>query len=137
MGRGLLATAVVAVLGGLLAVAGTAGPVSTGVPSTAAFRLADGSAGCAFDGSALSCRAARDRTAVVMDAEGRTQAEHVDFEWNATTTVLRSAERWLHGTFSCRVVRREIVCSTLSGGLLVAGTRGLAGSAPPVTFTAP
>jgi hypothetical protein len=137
MGRGLIATAAVAVLGGLLAVSGSAGPVSAGAPSTAAFRLADGSAGCAFDGALLTCRAARDRTAVVMDAEGRTQAEDVDFEWNATTTVLRSSERWLHGMFSCRVAHREIVCSTLSGGLLVAGARRIAGSAPPVTFTAP
>jgi hypothetical protein len=125
-----------AVLGGLLAVSGTAGPVSAGTPATAAFRLADGSAGCAFEGSRLAC-SAREGTAVVMDAGGRTEAERVDVEWTSQTTVLRSSERWLHGSFSCRVASREIVCTTLSGGLLVAGTTRIAGAAPAATFNAP
>src|ERR687897_1521696 len=132
MGRGLFALAVVAVLGGLLAVAGTAGPVSAGAPASAAFRLPDGSAGCAFDGEKLACRALRDTTAVVMDTSGQTEAEHVDVEWSNATTVLRSSERWWHGGFSCGVEEREIVCSTLSGGLLVAGASRIAGAAPPV-----
>ena len=132
MGRGLLALAVVAVLGGLLAVAGTARPVSAGAPASAAFRLPDGSAGCAFDGSKLACRAARDTTAVVMNTAGQTEADRVDVEWNAATTVLRSSERWWHGEFSCGVEDREIVCTTLSGGLLVAGAARVAGAAPPL-----
>jgi hypothetical protein len=122
MGRGLLSTAVVAVLGGFLAVSGAASPVSFGAPAEAAFRLADGSAGCAFDGSRLACRGARARSAVVLDVSGSAHADDVEVDWNAGTTVLRSSERWLHGSFSCRVAVRQVVCTTLSGGLLVAGT---------------
>ena len=112
--------------------AGTAGPVSAGAPASAAFRLPDGSAGCAFDGEKLACRALRDTTAVVMDASGQTEADRVAVEWSNATTVLRSSERWWHGGFSCGVEEREIVCSTLSGGLLVAGATRIAGAVPPV-----
>src|SRR5918995_1538930 len=132
MGGGFLPFAWAAAPGGLLAGPGPAAPVPGGAPASAAFRLPDGSAGCAFDGEKLACRALRDTTAVVMDTSGQTEAEHVDVEWSNATTVLRSSERWWHGGFSCGVEEREIVCTTLSGGMLVAGASLIAGAAPPV-----
>jgi len=133
MGRGLLALAFVAALGGLLAVSGTANSASSGAPATAAFRLADGSVGCAFDGARLACRSANAGNAVVLTSEGRTHADDVGVVWNAATTVLRSSERWLHGSFSCRVDTEEVICTTLSGGLLAAGPARVGGASPALT----
>ena len=53
MGRGLLIALLAAVVLGTLAVSGSARTgTAGGTPAPAAFRLSDGSAGCAFDGAA-------------------------------------------------------------------------------------
>ena len=59
MGRGLLIALLAAVVLGTLAVSGGARTAGLGgTPAPAAFRLSDGSAGCAFDGSRLACATA-------------------------------------------------------------------------------
>ena len=58
MGRVVLFV-LLAVLAGLLAVSGTARTLGAdGMPAPAAFKLADGSAGCLFDGERIACRTA-------------------------------------------------------------------------------
>lgn len=130
MGRILLFTLLAALAGGLLAVSGTAGSTEVGVPAPAAFRLGDGSAGCAFDGERLACRGASSEAAAVLERDGRSRPEDVDVTWDASTPVLRKTERWFNGTFSCAVEGRNVVCSNAAGGALSAGA-GWVGGAPP------
>ena len=84
-------TLIAAALGGLLAVAATARGTGAGTPAPAAFKLADGSAGCAFD------------------------------RWDSSTSVLHRAERWFHGAFACGVDDGDTIrCSASHGSLSVA-----------------
>jgi hypothetical protein len=130
MGRGLGVTLIVLTIGGLLAVGATARGTNDGVPAPASFRLADGSAGCAFDGMKLACRSASSPSAVALDGEGRTRASRERVAWDASTPVLLRTESWFNGAFSCRVADATIVCSTTDGGLLaVDGSRIAAGHA--------
>jgi hypothetical protein len=123
MGRGLGVCVIAIAIGGLLAVGATARGTNDGVPAPAAFRLGDGSAGCAFDGTKLACRSASASLAVVLDDRGRTRSSRQRVKWNASTPVLRRTESWFNGIFSCRVEGEMIVCSTTDGGLLaVTGT---------------
>jgi hypothetical protein len=123
MGRGLLATLVVAVLGGLLAGSATTGPRDGGVPAQAAFRLADGSAGCAYADGRIACRSAVMRSAAVLKADGSMFVDNVPVGWDEQTTVLRPTESWWHGGFSCRVSSGSLVCTTLSGGTVAIRNR--------------
>jgi hypothetical protein len=118
MGKGIGVSLAVLALGGLLAVGATARSTTSGVPAPAAFRLADGSAGCAFDGRKLTCSGATSSPSVVLDDGGRTRAARGRVDWNASTPVLRWTEGWFNGVFSCRVADRTIVCTTTDGGLL-------------------
>jgi hypothetical protein len=119
--RGLAAFAVAAVLGGLLAVSGTAHTRDGGVPADASFRLRDGSAGCGYADGRLACRTNGMREASVLAADGSTSVGDVPVSWSAETTVLRATESWWHGGFTCRVTGRRIVCATLDGGTLAVG----------------
>jgi hypothetical protein len=112
MGRVVRFTMVGLLAGGLLAVSGTARTTGAGgVPAPAAFRLGDGSAGCAFDGERLACRSASMTSAAVLDDEGGSPTDDVDVVWTSTTPVLRQTESWWHAGFSCAVDGGAIVCS--------------------------
>ena len=81
----------VAVVGGALAVSGTARTTGSGTPERASFRLAGSSAGCTYDAGRLSCS-----RSVPADA-----------------TVLRPTESWWHGGFACRVEGSRPVCTKI------------------------
>jgi hypothetical protein len=100
MGRGLLVVLLAAVVGGALAVSGTARTTGGGTPERATFRLADGSAGCTYDRGELACGS--------RDTGGA---------WVDSTTVLRPTESWWHGGFSCRVQSRLLVCTRADGSI--------------------
>ena len=119
--RGLAALAVVVMLGGLLAVSGTAHTRDAGVPADATFRLSDGSAGCAYAEGRLACRTNAMREASVLAADGSTSVGDVPVSWTTETTVLRSTESWWHGGFTCHVAGHRIVCAKLDGGRLAVG----------------
>ena len=119
MGRIFLTTLLAAVVGGALAVAGTAGGTSSGTPAPAAFRLADGSVGCAFDGARLACRSRGGSTAVVLESSGSSQAEDVEVSWDDSTRVLLAAESWWHGGFNCHVAYSDVVCESGPGSIAV------------------
>lgn len=119
--RGLAVLVLVAVLGGLLAVSGTAHTRDGGVPAAAAFRLPDGSAGCAYSDGRIACRTNGMRRASVLAADGSTSVAGVPVSWSTETTVLRPTESWWHGGFVCRVSERRLVCTTLDGGTLAVG----------------
>jgi len=103
-------------VGGLVAVGATARDTAGGVPAPSTFRLGDGSAGCAFDGTKLACRSASSASAVVLDADGRTRAARERVAWDTSTPVLRRSESWFNGVFTCSVHDTTIVCSTVDGG---------------------
>ena len=129
-------TLIAAALGGLLAVAATARGTGAGTPAPAAFKLADGSAGCAFDGNRLACRAEGATSAVVLAADGRSEAADVDVRWDSSTSVLHRAERWFHGAFACGVDDGDTIrCSASHGSLSVA--RAGVGAASSAAYTAP
>jgi hypothetical protein len=119
--RGLAVLLLVAVLGGLLAVSGTAHTRDGGVPAEAAFRLADGSAGCAYADGRLACRTNGMRRASVLAVDGSTSAGDVPVSWSSETTVLRPTESWWHGGFMCGAAEGRLVCTTLDGGMLAVG----------------
>lgn len=96
MGRGLLVVLLAAVLGGALAVSGTARTTGGGTPGRASFRLADGSAGCTFDAGELVCG-----------------TRETGGSWVDATTVLRPTQSWWHGGFTCRVVTERLDCTEL------------------------
>jgi hypothetical protein len=96
MGRGLLVAVLVAVVGGALAVSGTARTTGGGTPERASFRLVGGSAGCTYDAGRLACG-----------------TRETGGDWVDARTVLRPTESWWHGAFSCRVVAHRPVCSSL------------------------
>ena len=121
--RGLAAFVAVAVLGGLLAVSGTATTRDSGVPADTAFRLRDGSAGCAYADGRVACRTNGMREATVLAADGSTSVGDVPVSWTAETTVLRSTESWWHGGFTCRFSGRRIVCTTMHGGTIAVRPR--------------
>ena len=85
-----------AVVGGALAVSGTARTTGGGTPERATFRLADGSAGCTYDRGELACGS--------RDTGGA---------WVDSATVLPPTESWWHGGFSCRVESRRLACTSL------------------------
>ena len=97
MGRGLLVVLLAAVIGGALAVSGTARTTGGGTPERASFRLAGSSAGCTYDAGRLSCSPA----AASVGA-----------------TVLRPTESWWHGGFSCRPDGRFLVCRRTNGSIV-------------------
>jgi hypothetical protein len=116
--RGLGVLLGVAALAGLVAVSGTAQPRDGGVPAEAAFRLADGSAGCVYVDGRMACRTERMSEAVVLAPDGAISVGSLPVSWTSETTVLRPTESWWHGDFTCRVAERRLVCGTLSGGTL-------------------
>ena len=128
MGRGLLIALVAAVVLGTLAVSvGARTPgVGGGTPAPAAFRLSDGSAGCAFDGARLACATATGR-GVVLEPDGSSHPAPPAVTWNDTTPVLQRAESWWHGGFSCHV-EGDLVCERESGSISV-GAEGIGGAA--------
>jgi hypothetical protein len=127
MGRGLLIVLFAALAVGVLAVSGAARTPGggAGTPAPAAFRLSDGSAGCAFDGSRLACATDGGR-GVVLEADGSSHPAPRAVTWNETTPVLQRAESWWHGRFSCRVEGR-LVCERGSGSISV-GAGGVGGA---------
>ena len=135
MGRVALFTVLAVSLGGLLAVSGGARTPAAGSPAPAGFRLADGSAGCTFDGERLACRTATMSSAVVLEADGSSSGGDVPVEWNDSTPVLRSTESWWHDGFSCRIDAPDIVCERGNGSIAV-GRDGV-GGASAVTETQP
>jgi hypothetical protein len=131
MGRVVLFM-LLAVVAGLLAVSGTARtPGADGTPAPAAFRLADGSAGCVFDGERIACRTASMSSAVVLEPDGSSAVADVAVEWNDATRVLRSTESWWHDGYTCRV-DDELVCERGSGTIAVG--RGGVGGASSATL---
>lgn len=127
MGRGLLIALLAAVVLGTLAVSSGAGTPAglDGTPAPATFRLSDGSAGCAFDGSRLACATAGGR-GVVLEADGDSSPAPKAVTWNEATPVLQRTESWWHGGFSCRVAG-GIVCERGSGSISV-GAEGVGGA---------
>ena len=122
---------------GLLAVTGVAGTsAGGGDPAPATFRLADGSAGCAYLASGeLACRTADSRRALVLDAEGDVRPDEAEVGWTDSTPVLLPAESWWHGDYSCRVVRAALRCTSVAGGVLEVGRARAAVAGAPVTIT--
>jgi hypothetical protein len=129
MGRGLLIALLAALAVGVLAVAGAARTAGAkrGVPAPAAFRLSDGSAGCAFDGSRLACATATRRMGVVLEADGSSHLAPRAVTWDETTPVLRRAQSWWHAGFSCRV-DGGLLCERGSGSISL-GAGGIGGAA--------
>jgi hypothetical protein len=127
MGRGLLVALLAAVVLGTLAVSSGAGTPSGlgGTPAPAAFRLSDGSAGCAFDGSRLACATVGGR-GVVLEADGDSHPAPKAVTWNEATPVLQRTESWWHGGFSCRV-EGGVVCERGSGSISL-GAGGVGGA---------
>ena len=115
MGRVVLFV-LLAVLAGLLAVSGTARTLGAhGTPAPAAFKLADGSAGCVYDGERIACKTASMTSAVVLEPDGSSAVEAVEVDWNDATPVLRSTESWWHDGYSCRIADAELLCERGSG----------------------
>ena len=126
MGRGLLIALLAAVVLGVLAVSSGAGtPGLGGMPAPAAFRLSDGSAGCAFDGSRLACATTEGR-GVVLEADGNSHPAAKAVTWNEATPVLHRTDSWWHGGYSCRV-SGGIVCTRGNGSISV-GAGGVGGA---------
>jgi hypothetical protein len=119
---------------GLLAVTGVAGTgASAGDPSPAAFRLADGSAGCNFlDSGEIACRATASPSALVLEPDGDVRADddHA-VTWDESTPVLQASESWWHGDFSCGAADGRLGCATASGGVIEVGPDGEGGALPP------
>lgn len=132
MSRGLLIALLTAVVLGTAAVSGTARTPGAGggTPAPAAFRLSDGSAGCAFDGSRLACATSGGR-GVVLEADGSSHPATSAVTWDDTTPVLRRTASWWHGGFSCRV-EGELVCERGDGSISV-GAGGVGGAASSFT----
>jgi hypothetical protein len=120
MARIVFFTLLVAALGGVLAVSGGARSTQAGSPAAASFRLADGSVGCAFDGERIACRARGVESAIVLSADGSSEADDVAVDWDGRTPVLGAAESWWHGGFSCRVDEDAVVCDREAGSITVA-----------------
>ena len=118
---------------GLLAVTGVAGTgTSAGDPAPAAFRLADGSAGCNFlDSGEIACRATESPTALVLEPNGDVRADDVAVTWDERTPVLQASESWWHSDFSCSAAEGRLGCATASGGVIEVGPDGEAGALPP------
>lgn len=132
------ATAVTAMAAfGLLAVTGLAGTgASAGDPAPAAFRLADGSAGCNFlDSGEIACRATGSPSTLVLSPDGSVRDDDVTVSWNDATPVLQSAESWWHGDFSCSVPEGRLACASRTGGAIEVGPDGEAGAIPPALYT--
>jgi len=126
MGRGLLIALLAAVVLGALAVSGNARTGEAGgTPAPAAFRLSDGSAGCAFDGSRIACAAVSGR-GVVLELDGDSYPATSTVSWDESTPVLQRTESWWHGGFSCRV-EGGIVCDRGNGSISV-GAEGVGGA---------
>jgi hypothetical protein len=105
--------------GGLASVSGSAGtPGSDAEPAPAAFRLADGSVGCAFLASgAIACRGADAESAVLLEPDGDSGPSDVEVAWDESTPVLLAAQSWWHGRISCRVRDDAVVCTAGDGGI--------------------
>ena len=104
---------------GAAAVSGVAGTSAPGgAPVPAAFRLADGSAGCVFDrAGAIACRRAGAETALVLERDGTVSRRDRDVGWTAATTVLLPGESWWNGHVSCAAREAGIRCSSRTGSL--------------------
>jgi hypothetical protein len=118
---------------GLLAVTGLASTAASGGdPAPAAFRLADGSAGCNFlESGEIACRATGSTNALVLTRDGEVRTEDASVAWNDDTPVLQAAESWWHADFSCSVAQGALVCTSGSGGVIAVGRDGEAGTVPP------
>jgi hypothetical protein len=127
MGRGLLIALLTAVVLGTAAVSGAAGTSGNGggKPAPAAFRLSDGSAGCAFDGSRIACATSGGR-GVVLESDGSSHPAPSAVTWDETTPVLRRTASWWHGGFSCHV-EGDLVCERGNGSISV-GADGIGGA---------
>lgn len=112
---------VFALLAALAALVGVAPPGDEPVPS--GFRLADGSAGCAYRDGVVACRSAGNETAAVLERDGDSRAEEVAVDWDETTPVLLPAESWWHAGFSCRVRGARIACTAGDGAIWAGGGR--------------
>ena len=131
MGRIGVLTLLAASVGGLLAVSGIAGTNTSGAPAPAAFRLSDGSAGCAFDGGRLTC-SARDGTTAVLEADGSSAPSGERVGWNAATPVLQRASSWWHAGYGCRVEDDAVLCERENGSITV-GAGGVGGASSSVS----
>ena len=120
-------------VGGLLAVAGTAGTGALGgTPAPAAFRLADSSVGCNYLASgSIACRAQGESSALVLDSDGDSRVADVPVYWDDSTPVLKSSASWWNGSFSCRVEEGRAVCATEAGGTIAVGSDAYGALAPP------
>ena len=127
MGRGLLIALLAALAVGTAAVSGAARTPGGegGTPAPAAFRLSDGSAGCAFDGSRLACATATGR-GVVLEPDGSSHPAPRAVTWDETTPILRRTASWWHGGFTCHV-EIDLVCERGSGSISV-GAGGVGGA---------
>ncbi len=97
------------------------------VPAEAAFRLADGSAGCRLlDSGELACRARGLDTGTVLAPDGDSRPEAVEVWWDHSTPVLLPAESWWHSGFTCRAPDGSVVC-TSGDGAISAGDGGVGG----------
>ncbi len=135
--RGLVAAAILAACG-IAAVSGTAaGTGAAGKPAAAAFRLADGSAGCnMLSSGTIACRAEGTRSALVLAADGGSRVDDTPVSWNGATRVLLDGESWWNGAFTCRAAE-TLVCSTGNGGQITVGRDGVGALAPAVTYELP
>jgi hypothetical protein len=122
---------------GLLAVTGLAGTgASAGDPSPAAFRLADGSAGCNFlDSGEIACRATESPSALVLEPDGDVRADDLAVTWDESTPVLQASESWWHGNLTCSAADGLLGCVTASGGVIEVGPDGEGGALPPAVAT--
>jgi hypothetical protein len=116
-------------LSGLVAVAGVASTTDPGgQPAAAAFRLADGSAGCNFRSSGeIACRAEGEAAAAVLEPDGGSRASTDEIvSWDDATPVLLASESWWNGDVSCSVAAGTIHCSA-GDGAIAAGAGGVGG----------
>lgn len=122
---------------GLIAMTGLAGTGAPGGdPAPAAFRLADGSAGCNFlESEEIACRAVGSPSALVLGRDGDVRSEDVAVSWNDETPVLQAAESWWHGDFSCGLMDGRLACATISGGAVEMGPEGEGAAVPPALIT--
>ena len=128
MGRGLLIALLAAVVLGTLAVSvGARTPgVRRGHARTGGLPALRRVRGCAFDGARLACATATGR-GVVLEPDGSSHPAPRAVTWSDETPVLRRAESWWHGGFSCHV-EGDLVCERENGSISVSAG-GIGGAA--------
>jgi hypothetical protein len=109
---------------GVLAVAGVAGTSTPGgKPAGAAFRLADGSVACDYDGGRIACSSVGRDAAVVLEPDGSSHDGAVsEVGWDESTPVLLPGESWWNGDVSCVAAEGEVTCSAADGVIHVSAT---------------